>query len=228
MPAPWTPTGQPTSGPPTMGPASERPVRAAGPTCAASPVNTLAHRAIGAYRALPAVSSTDPGWTRRAARALRLLASILGVDPGQITAVPDPDRRYGLLATPEVLLTVTDSNPPTGPDHKPDHDAGNGVQPLAGGYRFVPEYGTTDVFVLMVPCPDCGRDVPTHRVATLADLGRHLTLDGLPDGGRSGERSGRSRAGIEPDAAQFASDPAHAPACPRHRADPRYASAHRP
>jgi hypothetical protein len=126
---------------------------------------------------------------------MRILAATLGVDPAHVQAVPDPDRMYGLLAVPEVRLRVSEPDPPAG-----------------GGrvFEFVPEYATSDAFVLLATCPGCARPVPAYRVATLADLGRHLTHPGRA-----------------PDADQFTSDPAHTPGCPRHRPDPRYAAAHR-
>jgi hypothetical protein len=173
----------------TSQPRPARPGR--GPSRGPGPVG-LAARAVACYESAPEPAGPEPaGWRARAARAARVLAATLGVDPGHVIVVPDPDRVYGLLAIPEVRLRV--------------------AEPARRGrvFEFVPEYGTSDAFVLLAPCPGCARPVPAHRVGSLADLGRHLARPGAPD------------------AEQFTSDPAHAPGCPHHRPDPRYATAHR-
>jgi hypothetical protein len=168
-----------------------RPVGGPFPSPGREPVG-LAARAVACYESVPAPAWPEPsGWRARAARAVRVLATTLGVDPGHVFAVPDPDRVYGLLAIPEVRLRVAEP-------------AGRGRV-----FEFVPEYGLTDSFVLLAACPGCARLVPAHRVAALADLGRHLARPEAPN------------------AEQFTSDPAHAPGCPHHRPDPRYAATHR-
>jgi hypothetical protein len=162
---------------------------------AAVPGSGLAARATACYQATPPhPAAGEQAWRVRAARAVRILAATLGVDPAHVLAVPDPDRAYGLLAVPEVRLQVSEPRPA----------AGRRV------FEFVPEYASGESFVLLAACPGCARPVPAYRVATLADLGRHLTHPAQA-----------------PDADQFTSDPAHAPGCPRHRPDPRYATAHR-
>lgn len=120
-----------------------------------------------------------------------MLAAALGVDPGHVTAVPDSERAHGLSSAPEVRLVVRE------PGRAGRH------------FEFVPEYGSTERFVLLAPCPGCQRIVPAFAVATLADLGRHLAEAGAPD------------------AEQFASDPVHRDECSMVRADPRFATAHR-
>jgi hypothetical protein len=152
----------------------------------------LATRAMTCYRATPCESDhLDAAWRARAARAVRSLSATLGVDPVHIVATPDPDRVYGLLAVPEIRLVITDPG-------------------TAQRYDFIPELGTTAPFILLTPCPGCARLVPTHRVATLADLGRYLACPGAPD------------------ADQYPSDPAHEPGCRRRRSDLRYGTAHHP
>jgi hypothetical protein len=160
-------------------------------------VTGLAGRALASYRAAPLDGSVPQAWRARAARAVRMLAGVLGVDPAQVVAVPDPDRVYGLLALQEVRLSVTESHPA---------EAG----PVCEGYEFLPEFGMTEAFVMLWPCPGCSNPVPMYRVATLADLGRHLSGPG------------------DPDVEQFASDPGHAPGCDRFRADPRLGAAYLP
>jgi hypothetical protein len=153
----------------------------------------LAERAVATHRAAPGDREVSPAWRARAARAVRILAATLGVDPAHVVAVPDSVRSYGLMAISEVRLTVADTQ---------DGDA---------NFTFVPEYGTTDAFVLLASCPGCSRQVPMYRVVSLADLGRHLELGA-----------------VDPDVEQFASDPAHAPGCRWFREDIRYATAYRP
>jgi hypothetical protein len=126
------------------------------------PVGALAERALRSYRATPdTYHHLDTAWRTRAARATRTLAATLGVDPAHIVATPDPVRLYGLLAAPEVLLTVTD---PTS----------------QAQYTFIPEHTTTHTFALLAPCPACTQPVPTHQITTLADLGRHLAHPASP------------------------------------------------
>lgn len=164
--------------------------------------STLISRAVTAARARAALAtreSTDRSWRDCAGRAVRILASTLGVDPVAVLARPDPERRQGLLGTPGVLLYVlTDDT--AGP-----RDGSAGFQ---GELLFIPEEGRSDVFLRLMPCADCGRFVPTHRVTSLADLGLHLD----PEATRSAR---------EPDVPQFHADPAHGPRCRRrHRAHP--------
>lgn len=173
----------------------------------------LAARAVGATRASAARVSHDPatlppGWYERAARATRILACTLGVDPVSVTAAPDPDRAYGVpgpMGVPEVRLTVLDGAALAILDGDGGSalvlaDPGPGA-PRNGRYEFICESGRSDVFHLLHPCPGCHQLVPTYRVTSLIDLGRTL-LPGSP---------GR------PDSDQFRSDPAHRPGCTRHR-----------
>ena len=70
--------------------------------------------------------------------------------------INDPHRVYG--AVPGDLLIITD---PRG-----DRE-----------WRFVPDLGATETFLLLDECPACGATVPITRLATLADLGAHLDTD---------------------------------------------------
>jgi hypothetical protein len=126
----------------------------------------LAYRAsaAAARRAAGTSAATDPaardrGWRDFAARCARTLALVLGIDPIDISAQPDPTRRIGTGEWPGVLLRVTDPEDQT-------------------EYLFIPEAGNLDVFLALLPCPTCGVPVPWVRVAELADLGEFLTARG--------------------------------------------------
>lgn len=128
-------------------------------------------------------------WQRRA-RLAPTLAGMLGVPVEQISVIDDPHRVYG--AVPGDLLIITEP----GTDRE---------------WRFVPDLGATETFLLLDDCPDCGSTVPITRVATLADLGDYLDTDhadydparGCPD--------------------EFSDDPAHHPECGfATRPPPRY------
>lgn len=118
-------------------------------------------------------------WQRRAQLA-RTLASVLSVPGEQISVINDPHRAYGTV--PGDLLIITD----------PDTDR---------EWKFVPDLGGTETFLLLDECPACGATVPITRIATLADLGAYLDTDdpdhdptqGCPD--------------------EFPDDPAHGPDC---------------
>jgi hypothetical protein len=118
-------------------------------------------------------------WELRA-RQGRALAAALGVPVDQVSVIDDPQRLYG--AVPGDLLIVTD----------PDD---------AHRWRFVPDLGATETWLLLDECPDCEAHVPITRVATLADLGAYLDAEdpdydptnGCPE--------------------EFHTDPAHHPDC---------------
>ena len=95
-------------------------------------------------------------WQRRA-RLARTLASILGIPVEHISVINDPHRVYG--AVPGDLLIITD----------PHHTERE--------WRFVPDLGATETFLLLDDCPACGATVPITRVATLAGLGTYLDTD---------------------------------------------------
>jgi hypothetical protein len=126
----------------------------------------LAYRASAAAtrRAAAAAANGDPAgrdrtWRDFAARCARNLGTVLGVDPIDITAQPDPARRDPSGMWPGVLLRVTD------PEDSSE-------------YLFIPETGFQDVFLALLPCPTCGLPVPWVRVAEIADLGEFLTSRG--------------------------------------------------
>jgi hypothetical protein len=118
-------------------------------------------------------------WELRA-RHGRALAAALGVPADQVSVIDDPQRVYGAVRGD--LLIVTD----------PDG---------AHRWRFVPDLGATETWLLLDECPDCEALVPITRVATLADLGAYLDTedpcydpsDGCPE--------------------EFHTDPAHHPEC---------------
>lgn len=153
----------------------------------------LAARAVRAARR---AHDTDPDgfperhrdwhtWQRRA-RLARTLASILGVPGEQVSVINDPHRVYG--AVPGDLLIIT----------HPDTDR---------EWRFVPDLGAAETFLLLDECPACGATVPITRLATLADLGAYLDTDD-PD---------HDPAQGCPD--EFPDDPAHRPNCDFARPD---------
>lgn len=118
-------------------------------------------------------------WQRRAQLG-RTMAAALGVPAEQVSVIDDPQRSHG--AVPGDLLIVTDPDS----EHR---------------WRFVPDLGETETWLLLDECPDCAATVPITRVATLADLGTYLDTenpdydpsDGCPE--------------------QFHTDPAHYPYC---------------
>ncbi|MGH3719422.1 MAG: hypothetical protein ACRDRI_11415 [Pseudonocardiaceae bacterium] len=127
----------------------------------------------------PARYQDWPRWERRA-RQGRALAAALGVPVDQVSVTDDPQRVYGTV--PGNLLIVTDP----GDEHQ---------------WRFVPDLGAAESWLLLDECPDCGATVPITRVAALADLGAYLDsedpdydpTEGCPE--------------------EFHTDPAHHPAC---------------
>ncbi len=151
------------------------------------PVTGLAARAISAARAardadrdrFPVRYQDWHIWELRA-RQTRALAAALGVPIERISVIDDPHRIYG--AVPGDLLIVTDPE--------------DGHQ-----WRFVPDLGATESWLLLDECPDCEATVPMTRIATLADLGAYLDstdpdhdpTEGCPDA--------------------FHTDPAHHPNC---------------
>jgi hypothetical protein len=120
-------------------------------------------------------------WQRRA-RLGRALATVLGVPVEQVSVIDDPHRVYG--AVPGDLLIVT--------DHATDSER---------QWRFMPDLGAAETFLLLDECPDCGATVPITRVAALADLGAYLDADD----------PGYDPAQGCPD--EFSDDPAHRPNC---------------
>jgi hypothetical protein len=110
----------------------------------------------------------------------RTLAAALGVPAEQVSVIDDPQRLHS--AVPGDLLIVADPDS----EHR---------------WRFVPDLGETETWLLLDECPDCAATVPITRVATLADLGTYLDTenpdydpsDGCPE--------------------QFPTDPAHHPYC---------------
>jgi hypothetical protein len=125
----------------------------------------LASRASAAASRRAAVTAAsdpagrDRSWRDFAARCARNLGAVLGVDPIDITVEPDQARRDETGTWPGVLLRVTD----------PEDDS---------EYLFIPEPGSQDVFLALLPCPTCGQPVPWVRVAEIADLGEFLTARG--------------------------------------------------
>lgn len=118
-------------------------------------------------------------WELRAQKG-RALAAALGVPVEWVTVIDDPQRVYGVVHGD--LLVATD----------PD----SGRQ-----WRFVPDLGAAESWLLLDECPDCGAIVAMTRIATLADLGAYLDsadadydpAEGCPD--------------------EFHTDPAHHPGC---------------
>jgi hypothetical protein len=171
------------------------------PPCGGSLVDRAITAARTAALLVPA-GRTDMAWHDRAARAVRILASTLGIHPADVLARPDPTRRYGFLNAPEVLLHINNA----GASH---------ADGFGDDLQFIPEIGRTDVFLRLMPCPECRQLVPTHRITSLADLGRHLDPD----------RASTRR--LAPDTEQFATDPEHTPACSRRRPAGAYGTSHR-
>ena len=162
------------------------------PTDQEENLTDLPHRAIAAARAADAVlgggRAPDDGWYARAAHATRTLATTLGIDPGIVVARPDPIRGRGRPGAGEVQLAV--------------------IQTLAGAdlassedLFFIPDVARDDAFLWLLPCSDCHQLVPTYRVASLVDLGRHFDWE--------------TSSSSEPDTSQFATDPAHFRQCHR-------------
>ncbi|MFD0201411.1 MULTISPECIES: hypothetical protein [Saccharothrix] len=131
----------------------------------------LAERAVSAARAHLAADpdgfrrrhETPDQWSRwaRRARVARTLASALDVPVDAVLVTDDPHRDYSTRTgpVPGDLITVTD--PVTGRE-----------------WRFVPDHDTPGAaWLLLDRCPDCATEMPTTRVATLADLGDHLDPD---------------------------------------------------
>jgi hypothetical protein len=118
-------------------------------------------------------------WQRRA-RLGRTLAAALGVPVEQVSVTDDPQRVYGAVSGDLLIVTDPDSG------HR---------------WRFVPDLGADENWLLLDECPDCTATVPITRVTTLADLGAYLDTeapdydptDGCPD--------------------EFHDDPAHRPGC---------------
>jgi hypothetical protein len=164
-------------------------------------------RAVAAARAADAVLGAGPApdaaWRERAARAVRMLAGALGVDPALVLARPDTGRRYGHLGALEVSLTVLPASTSTG------SRADSGKEELT----FIPEIGNQQAFLLLRPCPRCGRQVPTYRVLSLVDLGHILDPDRPTP--------------VSADTEQFGTDPGHSGGCPLRRAAVTFGSAHR-
>lgn len=127
-------------------------------------------------------------WQRRA-RLGRALATVLGVPVEQVSVIDDPHRVYG--AVPGDLLIITDTDTDTDGDSE-------------RRWRFVPDLGAAETFLLLDECPDCGATVPITRVAALADLGAYLDADD----------PGYDPAQGCPD--EFPDDPAHRPECGSH------------
>lgn len=150
----------------------------------------LPQRALAAARAAKAVledtPTPDATWHDRAALATRTLATTLGIDPGTVIARPDMIRLRGLRGALEVQLAVIQT--------LADIDA-----PSSEDLVFIPEFGGTETFLWLLPCPECHQTVPTYRVASLIDLGRHIEAE--------------LSHGRAPDTAQFDSDPGHRRNC---------------
>lgn len=137
-------------------------------------------------------ATTD--WTTRATIAARLTATILGVDPATVSAVPDPDR-YPMFAWTDVRLIVMDALlEPSAPIERP--------QTI---YEFIcdPTGEHVDALLLLRPCPECQQQVPTYRVQDLADLGDVINAEHAEPFHR-----------LRPDARSYPTDPAHRPDCP--------------
>jgi hypothetical protein len=154
----------------------------------------LPERAVAAARAAEAVLGDAPAqdatWHERASLATRTLATTLGIDPGTVIARPDRVRPRGLRGALEVQLAVIQTL--SGADIPSSEDL-----------MFIPEFGRTDTFLWLLPCPGCHQTVPTYRVGSLVDLGRHI--------------DGELSIGRAPDTEQFATDPAHHRGCSRRR-----------
>jgi hypothetical protein len=121
--------------------------------------STAATRRAAAIAATPDPAARERNWREFAARCARHLAAVLGIDPIDITAMPDPARRDGSGLWPGVLLRVND------PEDSSE-------------YLFIPAPGHEDVFLALLPCPTCGVPVPWVRVAEIADLGEFLAARG--------------------------------------------------
>jgi hypothetical protein len=145
---------------------------------------------------------------------------VLGVDPADVTAAPDPVRRYGMFG-PAVLLhhypTPASPDPGTDPaDPSQTGPVGSGAVPVGSGavpvgsggaggegFWFVPREGDRYGFWLLARCRVCDRHVRSFRIDSLVDLGRHLDPD-------TGQITGR------PDDCEFTTDPAHGTGCTLH------------
>lgn len=96
-------------------------------------------------------------WTRRA-RVARTIAAALRMPVDAVLVTDDPHRTYPTRTgpVPGDLITITDPS-------------------TARVWRFIPDNTTPGAaWLLLEPCPECGIETPTTRVATLADLGDHL------------------------------------------------------
>ncbi|WP_210435828.1 hypothetical protein [Saccharopolyspora sp. ASAGF58] len=107
-----------------------------------------------------------------------MIAAALQVPVAWVTVTDDAHRTYRARSgpVPGDLIIITD---------------------ISRSWRFVPDLTTTgDGWLLIDACPSCGADVPTARIATLADLGDHLDPD-------------HNKKPVH----EFYTDPAHQPGC---------------
>ncbi len=141
-----------------------------------------------ARRAAEAARQADPGgfdarfadplaWKARARYAITL-ASVLGIDPADVTVRDDPVRRYG-ARYPVPLLHAPDhaGAGALGTAHNASGDDTAGPATGQPGWWFIPETGDRDTFLALGRCPACGGQVPVARIASLADLGDLLGRD---------------------------------------------------
>lgn len=147
-------------------------------------------------------AATSRSWRERAAHLTRLTSSILGVDPACVSAMPDRERAHLLFAYGDIRLivadTLLDTDPPEFPaPADPSVHGGGQYQFITGGRS-----DRTSVLLLLRPCPECTELVPTHRIATLADLGQIVLT----------ERADPPTL-LSPDAREFTTDPAHERGC---------------
>ena len=172
-------------------------------------ISLTLHAIIAAHNraALSGPAATSRPWRERAAHVTRLTSSILGVDPARVSAMPDPDRTYQLFEYCDIRLIVVDTLVATDPPARflapPDSSVHGEEQ-----YQFItgPRNDRTSVLLLLRPCPECDRPVPTYRIATLADLGQIILA----------ERADPPRL-PSPDAREFTTDPAHQPGCTQRK-----------
>ncbi|HEX9337735.1 MAG TPA: hypothetical protein VF892_17700 [Pseudonocardiaceae bacterium] len=132
-------------------------------------VSSVAHRAALAVKRtraldeyLDELTPDQPEWRLRAGHA-RTLAAILGVDPANVIVTRDPVRgnRY-----PAYVITVY------------DHTADTTADDVGPVWRFAPDI-VDGSYLILGACRACGREITTHVVASLVDLGRVLDGSGI-------------------------------------------------